>query len=536
MDQIPLSDDPIPGPEPDQADAQTKLAIALAEQGQVGEAIAKFRQVLWFHPRFVKAHYHLAVALTRQGKRGEAAASFRAALSLQPDHAEAHFGLANVLVGLGKQEEAVASFRRALEIRPDFPEALNHLGLALIGLERLAEATVFLRQAVRLKPDDVRALNNLGGALDAQRKFAEAEACYEQALRLDPRSAVAHNNLGSTYQKSGRYEEALACYETALRLDPDLPATHWNRCVAWLQMGNFEQGWPEYEWRWKRMPERLRHFQQPLWDGSPLAGRTILLHLEQGLGDTFQFVRYAPLVKERGGKVLLECPRTLMPLLASCPGIDELVTAEAELPAFDVHCPLMTLPSRLGTTLATVPANIPYLRADEQLVEHWRQKLSGLKGFKIAIAWRVRPGHRHSRYKSIPLVQFAPLAELEGVHLISIQKGPGAEEIAAAAKQLPVIDCASELDETTGAFQDTAAIMKIVDLVVSPDTAVAHLAGALGVPVWVLLSVVADWRWMLKREDSPWYPTMRLFRQTELDNWAPVFARVRAELQRLRGG
>jgi hypothetical protein len=274
-----------------------------------------------------------------------------------------------------------------------------------------------------------------------------------------------------------------------------------------------------------------RNFPQPQWDGSPLEGRTILIHAEQGLGDTIQFIRYAPLVKRRGGTVIVECQPVLSQLLAGCPGIDRLIAQGSPLPAFDVHVPLLSLPRIFGTTLADVPAEVPYLFADAALIERWRDELAGVPGVKIGIAWQGNTRFPADCMRSIPLTHFAPLAQVDGVRLFSLQKGPGREQLAATAAYLPVIDLADRLDEKAGGFMDTAAVVKNLDLIITSDTAIAHLAGALGVPVWVGLALGADWRYLLGREDSPWYPTMRLFRQTRLGDWDGVFERIASELR-----
>jgi hypothetical protein len=386
---------------------------------------------------------------------------------------------------------------------------------------------------VRLKPDFAEGHNNLGLALAERGDFAAAEGCYEQALRLHPRYAEAHTNLGSAFKEQGRLEEALACYELALALDPDAVSTRWNRSLAWLQLGNYAQGWPEYEWRWRRQGTPPRAFAQPRWDGAPLQGRTILLHGEQGLGDMLQFVRYAPLVKERGGTVLLAAPPGLVSLLSSCPGVERVVPENEALPPFDAHLPLMSLPAVFGTTLATVPAAVPYLAAEPERLARWRERLAGVPGFKVGTAWQGNPRHQWDRHRSFPLAQLEPLAHVEGVTLVSLQKGPGSEQLALPGDRFPVLDLGPELDGGGAAFVDTAAVMCCLDLMVCCDTAVAHLAGALGVPVWVALAAVVDWRWLLGREDSPWYPTMRLFRQDRLGKWAPVFVRMAAALERL---
>ena len=368
--------------------------------------------------------------------------------------------------------------------------------------------------------------------------FAEAEASFQEALRLAPRHVEAHDNLASTYRKQGRLEEAAACYDLALWLDPQSATTRWNRSLVLLHMGSFREGWAEYEWRWRRpkapvLGGRQRAFGRPLWDGSPLGGRRLLLHMEQGLGDMFQFIRYADLVKQRGATVMVESPALVLPLLSTCPGIDRAVAEGDPLPEFDVHCPLLSLPRLLETTLETIPAKVPNLFAEPQRIAHWRQRLEKLRGFKIGIAWQGNPHHRWDRFRSVAVSHFAPLARLKGVQLVSLQKGRAAEQL----RSLPAGFAVAELGEGGEAgprtFMDTAAIMNSLDLVITVDTAVCHLAGALGVPVWLALSTITDWRWLGQGEESPWYPTMRLFRQPELGDWRFVFTRMAREVRRL---
>jgi hypothetical protein len=330
----------------------------------------------------------------------------------------------------------------------------------------------------------------------------------------------------------GRLEESIASYDHALRLQPNSASAHWNRALALLLAGDYERGWPKYEWRWKRKAAKPRPFRQPQWDGSPLEGRTILLWCEQGLGDAIQFVRFAQTVKQNGGRVILECPGILLRLFASVPGVDELVAEGTALSTFDVQAPFMSLPAILGTTLATIPADVPYLTADPELVARWRSRLESLPGFKIGIAWQGNAHHKWDRHRSIPLAKFAPLAEVPGVRLISLQKGPGTDQLKSFTKHYPVTDFGDELD-ASGAFTDTAALIRSLDLVITTDTALAHLAGALGAPVWLALSTVVDWRWLLDREDTPWYPTMRLFRQRTLGDWDFDFERMAVQLRRL---
>jgi Flp pilus assembly protein TadD len=470
------------------------------------------------------------VALAQAGRPQEAVGALEGALRLKPDYPEACYNLGNVLRELGRRDEAIERFRQAVSQRPCYAEALNNLGLALSESGRPGEAAVLLRQAARLRPQ-MEAHNNLGLALADLGRFGGAEGCYERALALDGGYAEAHVNLGSCFKERGRSEEAVACYEQALRLDPTSASARYNRALALLQQGDYERGWPEYEWRWRR-PQTPRPFEQPRWDGSPLEGRTILLWCEQGLGDTIQFIRYASLVKAKGGTVVLECPPRLVPLLSTCAGVDRLMAEGEALPGFDVQTPLLSLPGLLGTTFESVPAEVPYLHPEPQRVERWRKRLEGVQGYRVGVVWQGNPKFQWDRWRSVPLEEFAPLAGVEGVRLVSLQQGHGAEQVRALHDRFPVEDLGEKLD-VEGAFLDTAAVMRCLDLVVSADTAAAHLAGALGVPAWVPLAKVADWRWGRGRAGTPWYPATRLFRQRRLGEWRPVFRRMAENLHGL---
>jgi hypothetical protein len=361
-------------------------------------------------------------------------------------------------------------------------------------------------------------------------RLEEAESSYHRVLELAPEYVNAHNNLGHALYEQGRYDEAGACFRRALELNPNHAEAHGNLSHLLLLKGDFEPGWREYEWRWKSRDLRPREFEQPRWDGGPLAGKTILLHAEQGLGDTIQFVRYATVVKSMGAEVLMECPLPLKSLLTSCSGIDRLIGFGEALPAFDVHAPLLSLPGIFKTTLETIPAKVSYLGADQSLVDSWRVKLAGVRGFRIGINWRGRVGVGSFVLRDVPLSCFAGLADLPGVRLISLQQGPGRQELEGADERVPIMDLGANIDQEHGAFMDTAAIMSNLDLVITSDTSIPHLAGALGVPVWLALPFVPDWRWQLMREDSPWYPTMRLFRQKRARDWEWVFEEMMAVL------
>ena len=329
----------------------------------------------------------------------------------------------------------------------------------------------------------------------------------------------------------GEFRAALAEFDQAMRLDSSLPLLRTNRAIMLLLHGNFAEGWPQYESRWQDGNSPQARWTQPLWDGSSLAGRAILLHLEQGRGDSLQFIRYAPLLKHQGATVLVAAPRRMIPILSTCPGIDRFYSGDEPVGPFDVHAPLLSLPGCFHTDLTNIPANVPYLSARDDLVERWRDRLRDDGRLRVGINWQGTPAsatYRGNPAKAIALEAFAPLSEIAGVRLVSLQKGAGTEQLAGA--KFAVEDLGSQLDETCGAFEETAAVIKHLDLVISSDTALVHLAGALAAPVWVLLPRSSDWRWLLDRSDSPWYPTMRLFRQARLGDWSDVFRRIAAEL------
>ena len=511
---------------------QMRLADLLLKRERLEDAEAAYRQAVRLAPGQGRAHFGLGMTLAGLGRAQDAEASYRQALSLSPDSVETMVNLGNLLIERGDLDGAILLLRRALALRPDFIQARINLGHALTRQDKAGEALGFLEEALRQRPDSPEAHNNMGVALAALGRHAEAAASYGQALRLRPDSPDVRDNLGALDMKQGRLDEAMRHFDEAVRLEPDHAEARLHRALGWLLAGDFERGWPEFEWRWRSRGFQERRLPRPRWDGSPLTGRTILLYAEQGLGDTFQFVRYAPLLKERGATVIVECQEALVRILAGCPGIDRIVPRGEPLPEYDVQAPFLSLPGILRTSLDTIPASVPYLFADPGLVERWRRELSGVAGPKIGIAWQGNPKYAADRERSIPLRRFAPLVRQSGVRLVSLQKTHGIDQIEGVSRDFAVTDFGSRLDEASGAFMDTAAIMMVVDLVVTSDTAIPHLAGALGVPVWVALPKVADFRYLLRRDDSPWYPTMRLFRQTEAGNWDEVFERMAVELAR----
>jgi tetratricopeptide (TPR) repeat protein len=509
------------------------LAIAIQhhQAGRLQAAEQIYRQILAVEPNQADAIHFLGLIAHQLGKHEVAIEYIGRSIELKRTEAFFHNNLGEAYRALHRIPEAVACYRRALELKPGYAQVYNNLGIAWKDQGKFDEAIAAWRRALELKPDYADAHNNLGAAFGHLGKLDEAVACCRRALELKPDFVDAHNSLGGALYGQGKLDGAVASYGRALKLKPDFAEAHWNRALTWLLAGDWQRGWKEYEWRWQTKDFTPRHFPQPVWDGGSLVGKTILLHAEQGLGDTIQFIRYTPIVKQLGGTVVVECQKPLLGLLEGCAGVDQLIGKGDDLPAFDVHAPLLSVPGITNTSVETIPATIPYLFPRPEIHERWRKTLAEHDSFKIGIVWQGNPGLRRDRLRSIPLRYFAPLTQIPGVCLISLQKGVGTEQTAEVRDLFPVTELDSRLDEASGAFMDTAAVMMSLDLVVTSDTSIAHLAGALGVPVWVALSFVPDWRWLLDRNDSPWYPTMRLFRQERPGEWEGVFQRIEGALR-----
>jgi tetratricopeptide (TPR) repeat protein len=505
-----------------------QLGIFLAHQNRLAEAIAAYRTALTLRPDYVAAHGNLGNALWRQGKLDEAAACYRRIVALDPTRSEPHMDLGNIAQNQERFDEAIAHFRRALELNPYFAEGHRILGMLYLVLEKREEAIACFRRAIELRPDFAEAYSGLGSAHGPMR-LEESEACFRQAIALNPSLADVHYKLGVVLDWSGQLDNAIECQRRAIHFDPGFVNAQYALGLSLLMMGRFSEGWPQYEWRFK-----LEGFQegpslQPCWTGGPLAGKTILLHSEQGLGDALQFIRYAKLVKQQAARVVVNCQPTLARLVASCPGVDAIATLGQTAETIDIHVTLGSLPGIFGTTLETIPAEIPYLSAPPGLVDQWRLRLGEPQGFRVGIFWQGNPLLPRDQYRSIPLTHFRGICRTQGVQAYSLQVGAGCEQLRELGDKLPIID----LSQRSTGMHHTAAIMQCLDLVITIDSAPAHLAGALGVPVWVALSSSPEWRWMLDREDSPWYPTMRLFRQSRLGDWDGVFRRFEQELAKI---
>lgn len=427
--------------------------------------------------------------------------------------------------------EAEGIYRQVLQVEPRNANAWCYLGMVCHDQDRLEEAVAAYRRAIEIQPSFPIAFNNLGNSLRLLRRLDEAIACFDHALKQKPDYINAHKNKGTALVWEGHLDAALASYHQALELAPDDAETHKNLGVIWLLQGKFAEGWREYAWRWKTSEVSLPKFSQPEWDGSPLGGKTILLCAEQGLGDTILFIRYGAVLKRKYDcRVIAMCQRPLLKLLSRTDGVDQWVAQGDSPPPFDLFAPLLNVPGILQETAETVPREVPYVFPDPALVEKWRRYLADFRGLKVGLAWQGNPDHAADRMRSFSYSEFAPLGQLRGIQFFSLQRGRGSEQIEESQGLLEIVEFDADFDRSAGAFMDTAAVMKNLDLVITCDSAVSHVAGALGVPCWLALPHVPDWRWLLERPDSPWYPTARLFRQPKPGDWSAVFAQIAAEL------
>ncbi|KWO87116.1 glycosyltransferase 9 family protein [Burkholderia ubonensis] len=502
----------------------------LVDLGRLNEALSAFNEAIAADPSLVEALYDSAVALERLGRAGEALARCERVLALEPGHARAHACRGNALLQLKRHDAALDSYARALDIDPGAHEVRCNQGTALRFLKRFDEA---LQSYDAMLANDARfgeAWTHRSSVLQDLHRYDDALRSLDRALELRPDHAANWLNRGNLHYATGRADDALAAYDRAIALDADYVDAHVARASLRLVEGDFARGWAEYEWR-LRDPALARHdraFAQPSWRGdAPLAGRTILIHAEQGFGDTLQFCRYVPHLAAQGARVVLEVPAPLRELVASLQGPAQVIARGESLPPFDCHCPLPSLPFALRATLPDVPRQTPYLHADPQRVRQWTERLGESRRPRIGLAWAGNPEHRNDHNRSIDFALLAPLFALD-VEWISLQKAVTARDDALLANA-PVRRCGDEL----GDFADTAALVRSLDLVISVDSAVAHLAGALGHPVWVLLPDPPEWRWLRDRDDSRWYPDARLFRQAVAGRWASVIDAVCAALDRI---
>ncbi len=573
--------------------AVLERAFALHQSGRLAEAEPLYQDVLRVAPGEFTAQLLLGILRSQQGRNAEALELLTAALALHPDSDLALLNHGNVLAAMERASEALASYDRAIALHPRHADLRNARGLLLVSLRHFEEALVDLDAAIAINPELAQAWNNRGNALQGLARFGDALASYDRALALDPAHVQTHNARAHVLRRLGRLDEALAASDRALALDGanaqgwndrgnilqdmnrhedaiqaydralvlrsdylealtnrgtahrdllrfdaaladfdqvlsrdgDHVMAHWSKGIVKLMMGDLVEGLPLYEWR-KRLPAPIeaRGYPQPLWTGvETIAGKTLFCYIEQGLGDTILFFRYALMARARGARVILAVQDSLVQLMRDSGGDIEIMGSAGVPPAFDYHSPLMSLPLAFGTTRETIPAPIPYLKAQAGRVERWRARI-GAHGFKIGICWQ---GAASIANRSFPLSLLAPISEMKDVRLISLQKGAGTGQLSG----MRVETLGDDFDAENNAFLDSAAVMQVLDLVITPDTSLAHLAGALGRPAWVALKFAPDWRWFLESPRSPWYPQMRLFRQDAPGDWKSVFAQMQTALR-----
>ena len=510
------------------AGALSNRGSALRGLGRFAEALASYDTAIAQKADFAAAWFNRGLALHDLKQHDAALESCRQALALQPDYAEAYNACGLTLKEMGQAEAALASYDKALAINPALAEAWNNRGVALQSLRQYDSALQSYDKAIALIPGVAQTWNNRGALLDHLRRYDEALLSYDKAIALDPNYANAWNNRGVTLVDLGRRAEALENYQKAVAMDPRNADAHWNMSLCHLQLGHFAEGWARHEWRWKAANLGLaeRRFDQPRWSGEePLQGKTILLHADQGLGDVLQFCRYAKVLHDRGASVVMEAPKPLANLLTGLDGVSHVIVKGEALPAFDYHCPLGSLPAAFKTDIDSIPAPKGYLGSSDDKRTKWHGRLGPKTKRRVGVVWSGNTQHKNDHNRSLPLADFVRVLTPD-FEYVSLQKDVR-EEDRETLRSRPDI---RHFGEDLADFTDTAALCDLLDVVVSVDTSVAHLAGALGRPVWILLPLNPDWRWMMNRPDSPWYASARLYRQNQAGDWASVLDTVKSDL------
>ncbi len=518
---------------PQLVEAYFNIANIYMDQRNYEKAISLFRQALMIKPQYVEACFNMAIAYAELGRPQDAMASYQQAIGIKPNMGTAHFNLGILYQEQKQFDLAIESYQNALKCRPDFTEAYNNLGLVYHEQGRMQEAMKWYRKALEKNHGHAAAHYNLGKAFHDLAQHDDAIGLYQKAINLKPDYYRAYNNMARAWQDLLQIDRAIDGYQKAIAIKPDYAEAHFNLSTALLLTGDFANGGREYEWRFKRhgwtntYPHR---FAQPRWQGECFDGKRLLIHSEQGFGDVLQFIRYLPMVKRFGsaGTIIFETRKSLISLIKNFPGIDEIIEMHHDkgpATAFDLYAPLLALPAIFQTRLETIPDTVPYIHADPRKIDEWKSRLPH-KGLKVGLVWA---GTAVDPNRSCPLDKFAMLATMPDLHLVGLQKGPEAErlKLEGLPQNLQVENVGEELED----FADTAAVIHNLDLIISIDTSVAHLAGAMGKPTWLLLPFSPDWRWLLNREDSPWYPTMRLFRQPSPGNWKSVGQQIASELR-----
>jgi len=516
------------------------LANIYYHQGNVTDAITHYQKAIECDQNCAAAHFNVGLAFKKQEKFDRAITHLKKVTELNPTHVKARMHLGSCYHSKNKYDLALEQFNKILEQDTFNFEAMHNIGVVLRSQEKLDESIKMLRKAYSLAPKNLSIILDLANTLNMQEHTEEALTLYKKISEINPNVIEARYNTAYTLKKLGHFKEAIAIYEELLKIKSDYPSARFGLSLAYLATGDFERGWPLYESRWAAYNETPKKFSEPTWEGQDLTGKTILLYAEQGYGDTFEFARYALEIKQKyGAKIILEVQKPLTKVLSLCPYLDHVIPSGNTLPMFDYQIPLMSLPLIFKTTVNTVPVQIPYLYADEQLIAEWKEKLASDKNFKIGICWQGNPNYRTQflraavAHKSMRAEMFAPLAKIPGVTLYSLQKMSGEDQLKDLNGKVMIHEFGADFDNAHGRFMDTAAVIKNLNLVVTIDTSICHFAAALGAPVWNLLPCPADWRWMVECDDTPWYPNMRLFRQPKSGDWDSVIERVTQEIKKL---
>ncbi|HLW73026.1 MAG TPA: tetratricopeptide repeat protein [Candidatus Babeliales bacterium] len=518
----------------------SKHANGLFTTEQYEEAIAFYKQAAALNPTCAQVFFNLGQALYYAKKYSEALYAYKKTIQYKVDHHRAYAQVGKLMIDVKQPNDAIEPLKQALLLEPNNPDVRLLLARVYNDKHLFNQSIAVVTEGLKLEPGHINLKFELGNIYNLVNRLDESMAIYKELDRQLPNNPSILYNIGFTYKKIGDMEQALPYYNRTLELVPDHSEALFSRGLAYLVMGEFEQGWYGYEWRYSRPSQgSLRTYPEPRWDGSDLQGKTVLVHAEQGLGDTFQFIRYAKLIKEKNGTLIVAVQKPLVTLMKRCKYIDQVISLDDTPPHFDVHSPMLSLPYILKTRIDTIPCEIPYLFADEKLVADWKQKLSTDKNFKIGICWQgndsyATPALRATvAQKSVHPREFAPICQVPGVSVYSLQKTTGTDQLSDLPDNMRIITFDGDFDQTNGRFMDTAAVIKNLDLVITVDTSISHLSSGLAVPTWIMLPNPADWRWMINRDDSPWYPNItRLFKQPTPGDWESMIKEVAVELKK----
>jgi tetratricopeptide (TPR) repeat protein len=508
---------------------------------QYDQAVTLYKEALKELPHSADIHFNLGVTLLEKKEPMHATEHLQKAIELDPYHTKAHLQLAKVYHAEKKKEQALDLLQKAAAINPDLLDVQYELASFFSDEQQYARALEHADILVAKQPENIHYSFQRANILNMMHRTQDALDGYKKILEKHPDNVSVLYNIAYTLKKLGRIADAMPYYHKTLERNPEHIEAHFSLGLAYLITGDFKRGWQKYEWRWKRSAQEgtERRYTQPLWDGSPLNGKKIYLYAEQGLGDTYQFIRYAQEAKKRGGYVIVAVQRPLLDIIKNCPYIDRVMSLQERCTDFDVYAPLMSLPYILNTTIDTIPLDIPYLHATPELEQKWAERLSHDTKFKVGICWQGNDKYSTPFLRSVvaaksaPLNLFAQLGSVEGVSVYNLQRETGTDQLNSIHNNFKLITFEGDFDSSNGRFMDTAAVMRNLDLIITIDTSIGHIAAGLGMPTWVLIPEPPDWRWMLDRADTPWYPNMRLFRQPTPGDWETVMGTIVCELGKL---